>query len=212
MLPSRQPTRSGTALSHGARPAGRVRDRSRAPRSAAPPHAQHGSQPTSRPLDAHADPPGPAAVAVSSCSTDARTRYRSASSNRTSPSPSESSSTITAASISRVNRGSARAETANPPTSAQRRPCRSRSAAIRRMAASRMFTRICGTAARQRHRQVLPASPSATHGAVPRSDPRSHQDDDGATRNAPSAHRTRTCPEQASAAVQPARRSQGNSS
>jgi hypothetical protein len=52
-----------------------------------------------------------------------------------------------------VNLGSARADTAKPPTSAQRLPERLRSSAARRMAARSEFTRTAWKAAHPRHQR-----------------------------------------------------------
>lgn len=71
---------------------------------------------------------------------DTRAREPMAESLRTSSSAAPSSATATAASTSRVNRGSTQAETANPPTSAQRTPHAFRSATALRSLCSAAFT------------------------------------------------------------------------
>jgi hypothetical protein len=118
-----------------------------------------------------------------SCSTVAKTAYPLGRRSRTSASAPVSSATATAMSMSLVKRGSARAETAKPPTKAQARPNRVMSAVACRRASSRWFTRTGRTGGLPRHRtarlvataatagqpnQSLRRSPTAARGAVSR--------------------------------------------
>ncbi len=119
---------------------------------------------------------------------------------------SESSLTATATSISRVNRGSTRAETAKPPTSAQSRPYRAKSTATCRRAASRTFMRTGGKARQSHRRTARQASILSRPAASPRLLRRSPQGGGAAAQPAASARQTRTCPMRAGTAAQPSRR------
>jgi hypothetical protein len=79
---------------------------------------------------------------TASCSTIASISYPAPRRVRMSASASVSPETATAISASRVNRGSVRADTASPPTSAKEWPVWARSAQIWRSAVSREVTRV----------------------------------------------------------------------
>lgn len=106
---------------------------------------------------------------VESCSTVANSLYPSLRSERTRSSLSASPSTATAISTSRVKRGSARAETANPPTSAQVLLWRSKSAAVCRNAAESTFMQIYAMVDQPRHPMGHLVSRRARLGRQPRS-------------------------------------------